>query len=489
MAYQIDNFRGQFLTTVDDGTINNATDLKLVGKNYAGYGEIQNENFVHLLENFASSQSPGKPIQGQIWFDTTSGAEKLKFYDGTAWRTAGGAEVGPAPGPTGLVEGDFWWDTTNEQLYARGTNGFVLVGPQSTGAGNVTQMRSLTLNDNATPSQAHSVIAATVDNVTIYLISNDTFTIAASDAIPGFDVVRQGLTLRDTENNAGGVTRTAFRYWGTATNADRLGGVAASNYLTSLNANFTQNVHFDDPGLTVGDDNDFLLDVNGNEVRMQQKVGDRICFYVNDSGTLRKPMCVKATSVDPGNTTVTLGTATDRWDTVFADEFNGNATSATGLKLSGVVYYPDFADTPSTVAMRDANGDIEARLFNGTATAAKYADLAEKYSTCCDLPVGTAVTVCEDEDHEVDVASASTICIGVVSELPAYLMNADAEGQAIALKGRVPVRVTGPVKKGQAVYAWADGVCSTIASTGMVGVALETNNDDSEKLVECVLKV
>ena len=54
MPYQIDRYAGTTLTTVQDGTVDQTTNLKLVGKNYAGYGEIQNENFVHLLENLLS---------------------------------------------------------------------------------------------------------------------------------------------------------------------------------------------------------------------------------------------------------------------------------------------------------------------------------------------------------------------------------------------------------------------------------------------------
>ena len=486
MAYQIDNFRGQFLTTVEDGTINNATDLKLVGKNYAGYGEIQNENFVHLLENFASGQAPGKPIQGQIWFDATDGAEKLKFYDGTSWRTAGGSTTS-STSPTGLVEGDFWWDATNQQLYAKGTDGFVLVGPQSTGSGNITQMRSIELNDNATPSRVHSVIAATVDDVVVYIVSADTFTISTADAIPGFDVVRQGLTLVDTTNATGGVTSSAMRYHGTATNSDKLGGVPASEYLTSLNAAFTQNVEFADPGLTIGDDNDLVIDVDGAEVRINQNTGDKICFYVNNSGTLEKVACIHPDSIQPATATKTLGASNNPWDVVYADTFDGNATSATGLKLTGNIYYPDFTDVPNTVALRDANGDIEARRFIGIATSAQYADLAEKYTTEEEHPVGTVMAV--GGDAETRPAKVSDFVVGVVSEKPAYLMNADADGQALALKGRVPVRVTGPISKGMAVYAWQDGIASTIASNGLVGVALESSEDTGEKLIECVLKV
>src|SRR6056300_970207 len=101
MAYIINRTNGTQLTIVEDGTIDQSTDLKLVGKNYAGYGEIQNENFVALLENFSSAQQPGRPLAGQIWFDSSN--SKLKFYDGAKFRTTGGAEVSVAQ-PAGLTE-------------------------------------------------------------------------------------------------------------------------------------------------------------------------------------------------------------------------------------------------------------------------------------------------------------------------------------------------------------------------------------------------
>ena len=80
MAYTIDRYSGVTLVVVEDGTVDQTTDIKLVGKNYAGYGEIQNENFLHLLENFSGAAQPPNAISGQIWFDATS--SKLKFYDG-----------------------------------------------------------------------------------------------------------------------------------------------------------------------------------------------------------------------------------------------------------------------------------------------------------------------------------------------------------------------------------------------------------------------
>ena len=82
------------------------------------------------------------------------------------------------------------------------------------------------------------------------------------------------------------------------------------------------------------------------------------------------------------------------------------------------------------------------------------------------------------------------MAIGVVSTDPAVMMNSDAEGQYIGLKGRLPVRVVGSVTKGDAVYVNNNGCAGTAINGGsLVGVALESNSDEGEKLVECVLKV
>lgn len=146
MSYSIDRYNGTTLTVVEDGTIDNTLDIKLIGKNYAGYGEVQNENFVHLLEHFSSAgpAGPQRKISGQIWFD--SSLKKLKFYDGNNWRTTGGAEVGGAA-PTSLTEGDFWWDNTNDQLYAFSGTEFILVGPQGVTGSGTTQMKSRSIKD------------------------------------------------------------------------------------------------------------------------------------------------------------------------------------------------------------------------------------------------------------------------------------------------------------------------------------------------------
>ena len=85
MAYQVDRYNGTFLVSVEDGTIDTTTDLRFLGKNYAGYGEVQNENFLHLLENFANTSAPPRAVLGQVWYDSAN--KKIKFYDGSRFRT------------------------------------------------------------------------------------------------------------------------------------------------------------------------------------------------------------------------------------------------------------------------------------------------------------------------------------------------------------------------------------------------------------------
>ena len=131
MAYRLDKFNGTVLAVLEDGSLDTTTDLRFIGKNYAGYGEVQNENFLHLLENFSNNFAPTRPIAGQLWFDSSDIAKKLKVYDGSQWKTAGSASASTTA-PAGLSPGDFWFDTVNQQLYTWNGNSYVLIGPELT---------------------------------------------------------------------------------------------------------------------------------------------------------------------------------------------------------------------------------------------------------------------------------------------------------------------------------------------------------------------
>ena len=149
------------------------------------------------------------------------------------------------------------------------------------------------------------------------------------------------------------------------------------------------------------------------------------------------------------------------------------------------------ANTANKVVIRDGSGNLVANLFTGTATQAQYADLAEKYTTTEEYPVGTIMTIVkadmqESIDAEMEACGESEIPCGVISDKPAYLMNASADGQAIALKGRVPTRVLGAVNKGDILYASYDGVLIKEGAQ-KVAIALTTSTIEEEKVVECMI--
>ena len=92
MSYQLNKTDGTLLTSLIDGQIDQAsTNLTLVGKNYTGYGEAFNENFIKLLENFSNTSAPSNPLTGQLWWDTSNA--RLKVYTGTQWKASGGPFV------------------------------------------------------------------------------------------------------------------------------------------------------------------------------------------------------------------------------------------------------------------------------------------------------------------------------------------------------------------------------------------------------------
>lgn len=502
MAYIINRFSGTQLLSLEDGTVDNTTDLKLIGKNYSGYGEAQNENFLFLLESFAGSTSPSKAISGQVWFD--SSVNKLKYYTGSAWKTAGGAEVSSTE-PAGLVEGDLWYSSNTNQLYARtSTNEFILVGPQSAGSG-TTQL--LSTNINSTPSDVGvPCILALVDNNPLYVISDTTFTPSATQPatltsfdVPGhFPVIKKGITLIRTPST--GVTgpdddTVVPVYWGTASNSLKLNGLEASNFISAATAGQSVNIA-DDAGIKIGDSLDLQLHItNGNEATVSNLIGNEVKFqaYTAGSGLIE---IARIENNDGGQTgffpfidnAYVLGDTTKKWNNVHATTFTGTATQATALMVSSSAFSADIEATPSTIPARDSSGNIKANVFTGTASRARYADIAEKYTTPNELDPGTAVAVSLDDDSEVCPAKSSDMCIGVVSTNPAVMMNSEAEGQYIGLKGRLPVKVKGPVTKGQPVYAWENGVCTVTKTSALVGIALESNDSAEEKLVECVLK-
>jgi hypothetical protein len=424
MAYQVDKFNGTFLVSVADGTVDTTTDLRLLGKNYAGYGEVQNENFLHLLENFANTSPPPKAINGQTWFD--SAEKRLKFYDAvnTKWRTTGGLEVS-STAPVKMNVGDFWYDTSADQLYSWNGNAFVLIGPQPTVGGSQTATSvAIVKGTDGINYNIVKMIAGAGDTVAI--IANDAFTLdSILNPIPGFSAVKKGITLVNTDVN--GVTTTDNIFWGTASNAARLGGVLASEFVQKGASAFTSQVAFTNAGYTVGTPgNNLAVFIElGSEPIIESRNSARITVRIRESVSVAHDiMEFIAPTVNPGaaipgiTSTFDLGTPINKWKTVYADDFVGrltgnvtgntlgahkgnvvasddstayNATtkeflgSFTGILTGNVIgdvtgtssnaftlnnLQGSVATANSTVVIRDSTGNINANNFIGTASRA-----------------------------------------------------------------------------------------------------------------------
>ena len=199
MSYIINKTDGSELTTIVDGTVDQtATDLTLIGKNASSYGEAFNENFVKLLENFASGSAPTNRITGQLWFDTTE--NRLKVYDGNIFKVSGGTIVSSSA-PTNPVAGDLWLDNARQQLFFYDGTAWFLAGPDYSTAQGVSGFNVTTILD--TLNKSHTVVFLYVDNVLIGVFAKAYFTPLQpipnfeGDIYPGFNLGNYVDTLAD----------------------------------------------------------------------------------------------------------------------------------------------------------------------------------------------------------------------------------------------------------------------------------------------------
>jgi hypothetical protein len=224
MPYTINKSNGRLFLTIPDGSIDSTTDLQLLGKNYAGYGQIIAQNFVYLLENFSKSTPPAKPIQGQLWFDSSTA--KLKVYDGTNFRSISNTTVGSSE-PSSSSDGDFWFDTRTNQLKIKYGETFSTISGSGTGSGTGVGLSLSVIKDVGNVS--HSVLKVTVNdtsgrNVDVGVFSSDAFSVSPSESpeiYGSFPYLSRGLSLIGA--NSFGKSSTALSngtlLWGTTTHA------------------------------------------------------------------------------------------------------------------------------------------------------------------------------------------------------------------------------------------------------------------------------
>jgi hypothetical protein len=211
MAYILNKTDGSILLSLQDGILDNTTtSIGLLGKNYVGYGEVQNENFIYLLENFANTAAPPRPIRGQLWYDTAN--LQLKVYDGAEWIPVGSAYSSSTAPPTTVI-GALWLKSTTNQLYVYSQTGWQLIGPEALEGFGVTQIRASILIDDV--GTEHAVLLVLVNDFTVAVITSEAFVIGAETAIEGFSVLVAGVNVSSSFSFGGNLT-------GNATSATRL---------------------------------------------------------------------------------------------------------------------------------------------------------------------------------------------------------------------------------------------------------------------------
>lgn len=573
MAYTINLTDGSIFATIPDGTINTGSSMTLVGKNYAGYGEFLDENFIHLLENGSNTIAPSAPLVGQLWWDKTNSL--MKVYTGTTFKTISAATASGSQ-PTSNVIGDLWFNTTSQQLFVYNGSIFTLIGPSSTAGQGTAGAIVATITDNL--GSDHVVVELFSANTIVAIVSNDSsFTPAAP--ISGFTTIGPGVQLSTA------VTGALFR--GSATNSQSLNGLSSTQFIRSdINSTTVGTLSVqNDSGLRVGVDNDFVVNVNpvSSAVSIRNSTQDaNLLLQVNDGG-----VNTTVFFVDGSTSIVTIPTTLNVSGNVTAPNFIGNVTgnvtgnfsgniignltapgantqvifndnnianavstmtfnkatnvftvngnvSATNVLASGLVSASSITKTGATgVGNIGASTNIFGTVFATTgeftvasvdsitktgatgvgnigsstnsfntifarATSAQYADVAERFAADQFIEPGTVVELGGSAEITISRSELSENVFGVISTRAAYLMNSTAGDDnthpAVAMTGRVPVKVVGVVRKGDRLVSAGDGwaraaLPGEATPFNVIGRALEDKLTQQDGMVESIVTI
>jgi hypothetical protein len=401
MAYVINKFSGEQLVVLSDGTLDTTTSLGLVGRNYVGYGETQNENFVFLLENFANDSPPSRPLVGQIWFSTIDNT--AYSYDGAQWNPIGSANVS-STAPTNTNAGALWFKTPINQLFAYTGTEWKLIGPESVTGFGSTKARSGTLDDST--GNPRPVIFLETNDVIFAICTAAAFTINTNNLVAGFsNSLFIGINLSSTAKINGSIT-------GNAATADQfstarlINGVpfSAASDIT-ITANTTNALKKGD--YILGSDFNGSVErtwnVDASSANLIGKIVARNSQGGFSAGTITADFVGDLT----GNVTATSGIST--FNTVQATQFigaqlSGNSASATRLATTRTINGVGF-DGSSNITVTASAGTLTGNSLNNSVTLSALTQ------------VGTldSLTV---NDSGIFVGSGSQLRLSVDSSIP-----------------------------------------------------------------------
>lgn len=345
MAYTINLTDGTTFATIADGTVNTTSSMTLIGKNYAGYGQFLDDNFIHLLENGSNTTAPSAPLTGQLWWDKTNSL--LKVYNGAVFKTISAATAS-STAPTSNVTGDLWYDTVNQQLKVWTGAAFLVVGPAFTSAEGTAGAIPETINDSgATP---HYVTSLYVNNTRVAIVSKDSSFTPAAPINTTFPTIYPGITL----TNSGSPV-----FAGSATNAQTLDSLDSTDFMrATANATTTGILRvLNNSGMYVGTGNVFNVNISGNDALVKSDISNgNLTIQANVSGTTYNvAQALGATGVFAVSNAMTAGTTISAVGNVTGGNLRtGGQVSATGNITGGNV-----AATALTGTLVSVTGNID----------------------------------------------------------------------------------------------------------------------------------
>lgn len=348
MSYTITLTDGTVFATIADGTINTASSMTLVGKNYAGYGQFLDTNFMHLLENSSDSTAPAAPLTGQLWWDKGNGL--LKVYNGTTFKTISAATAS-ASAPTGAVTGDLWFDTANQQLKAWTGSNWLLIGPNFTSSQGQTGAFAETINDNG--GNPKTITSLYVNNARVGVVYDAASFIPQASLLSTFPTIYPGITL---------TTANSASFAGTANNAVYINSLSSTQFMRSDAATSTTGVLrvLNNSGLFVGTSNAVSITQSGSDGKISSTIsGQSLIIDANVGGT---PTTVATVSGANGNFVINTAAVVGTTLTAAGNITGGNIRTGGQVSATGNITGGNIITATATVTTVNATGTITANV-------------------------------------------------------------------------------------------------------------------------------